>query len=454
MRQWAIFGILIAAGGVARADGGSNDDGSSQDAATMGAISNGDPAAMAVSPMSIVQGNGVQLGETTSLYPVLGLETGFVSNMFYTDQDAIASGVLRVLGEVGVGSLSQTRFSNETEGAPIANQEGKEHGVFQGHADLYAAYNQYLSDNADVRDQSGVEGGLVLRGLINAEHPFFVSVLDHYERLLRPTNFESNLNTDRDINMLTLRFNYQPTGRSLGGYVYYSDTLDLFESDSQQFADRFDNTFGLRVNWQLLPLTRAYVDVSAGVFNGVGASSEKVSSYPFTALAGIMTSLAINVTLNARAGYTNGFYASGPSYSAAVGGLELGYRYSPRGRALLMYSYEHQDSINANYYRDHIIQLTVEHQIMPVWVFVRPEVRFREYDGLLPMVTASTPTRNDTILDVLAGVRYNFRDWLAATLEYSLASDQTDFMYSVNGVAQPDPSYVRQELMLGVRGAL
>jgi hypothetical protein len=50
-------------------------------------------------------------------------------------------------------------------------------------------------------------------------------------------------------------------------------------------------------------------------------------------------------------------------------------------------------------------------------------------------------------------MRYNFRGWLAATLDYNLQSDQTDFRYTVGRFPNLDPSYVRHELMLGVRAA-
>jgi len=120
----------------------------------------------------------------------------------------------------------------------------------------------------------------------------------------------------------------------------------------------------LRVNYDLFPKTRTYIDVSQGVFTGIG-SSTKVDSYPFTVLGGIQTYLGVNSTLVGRIGYTNGFYSTGPSYSAVVGGIDFGYRYSPFGRFTVTYSYEHQDSINANFYRDHIIRGTLDHVFVP-----------------------------------------------------------------------------------------
>jgi len=443
------LGILGA--GAARADD-SSDTSASNDPAV---ANTQDPARAAVSPISIVSGNGVKVGESSTIYPVFGVESGFVSNVFYTDQAPVSAGLLRVLGELGFGSISDRRITEETSpNTAIEPDVPVEHGAFEFKADLYAAYNQYLSGNDNVLDQGGLEGGAVLRGVINPNQTFFISILDHYDRLIRPTNFESSANINRDVNTLTIRANYQPAGRKLGGYLYYMHVLDLFEADTQQFADRFNNTFGFRLSYQWLPLTRAYVDVSEGVFGGIGSSSEKVSSYPLTAVAGLMTALSLNLTVNARVGYQNGFYATGPSYSAVVGGVQVGYRYSPMGRVQFLYSYEHHDSINANFYRDHAFQIVLQQDVKPFLIFARPELRLRQYEGLLPDIMSTMPVRTDVIFAATVGARYSFRDWLAATLEYNVVSDQTDFTYSVNGQPQPDPSYVRHEVMAGLRAAL
>jgi hypothetical protein len=210
------------------------------------------------------------------------------------------------------------------------------------------------------------------------------------------------------------------------------------------------NLVGLRVNWQWLPLTQVFADVSAGYYTGIG-SSQKVNSVPLTATAGIQTALTIDTTISAHAGYSNGFYSSGPSYSSLDAGVMLGYRYSPFGRVTALYDYSHQDSINANFYRDHLFQVTLEHYFVPFMVFARPELRLREYDGTLVMGTTGT-TRDDQLIGATVGMRYSFRDWLAGTLDYQLQSDQTDFRYTVDGVTV-DPSYVRHELLVGVRAA-
>ena len=181
---------------------------------------------------------------------------------------------------------------------------------------------------------------------------------------------------------------------------------------------------------------------------GVDGNGNPVS--PITALAGIQTYLSVNTTLIGRIGYTNGFYSSGPSYSSVVGGVDFGYRYSPFGRFTVTYSYLHEDSINANFYRDHILRGTIDHFLVPFEVLIQPELHFRRYEGIT--VVMGPPTRDDVIFATNAELRYNWRDWLAMVLDYSVSLIQTDYRYTVEMVIT-DPSYVRHEVLIGVRAA-
>jgi hypothetical protein len=408
----------------------------------------------ALNPVSIVSGAGIKVGEGTVFHPQIGIETGVVSNVFYADSGPLTAGLLRVLAEIGTGSLPNQRLNihatgdDQDPGTPQTLTTTST-GDFQYSANLYASWDQYLSTNSDVTAQGGLGGGLLLRGIVHPQRPLQFAFQEHFSRVIRATNFESGDDTNRDINGLSLRLNYVPRGRSLSGYAYYQNTIDVFERTS--FANRLHNLAGVRVNWQWLPLTRVFVDLSGGYFTGIG-NSLKVDSFPVTAIAGIQTALTLNTTINAHAGYTNGFYASGPSYSSVAAGVLFGYRYSPLGRVTALYSYDHQDSINANFYRDHVFQASIEHYFVPFVVFARPELRLRQYEGTVVMGTTGN-TRNDLILGATVGMRYSFRDWIAGTLDYQLSVIQTNFTYDAGSGLVDDPSYVRQELLLGVRAA-
>ncbi|HTR55124.1 MAG TPA: hypothetical protein VMJ10_30770 [Kofleriaceae bacterium] len=401
----------------------------------------------AVNPVPATQGIGVKIGERTELYPQVGLETGYVSNVFYTNDNPVGSALLRVIVAMGVGSMAPQRLEPTSSGE--ASSAAMEQGPIQFNANAYATWDQYISDNSAANAQGGLGGGVLLRALINPQKPFTVWLLNDFNRVLRATNFESNHDTNQDINTFLARATLQPPGSSFGGYAYYTGMLDLFEQDSQQFADRLDNTLGVRVMYRLFPLTQLYLDVSEGYFTGVGSSSEKVTSFPLTAVLGLNTFLTVRTLLVARIGYGKGFYQSGPDYGTVLGGAMLQYVYSPTGKLTGMYDYTHQDSINANFYRDHSFQLWLEQQKLPFLLYAAPQLRLREYDGVIVM---GPPVRDDVILAVWAGVRYSLRDWLVGTLEYRLTDDQTDYRYLSAGVTV-NPSFVRHEILLGLRAA-
>jgi hypothetical protein len=376
--------------------------------------------------------------------------------VFYTNTGEVAAGLLRLLIEIGTGSLPNQRLgaastSNDPNSTTAPTMVDR--GDFAFSANLYASWDQYLSTNDNVNAQGGLGGGLLLRGVVNPQQALQFAFGENFSRQIRATNFESNIDTNRDVNSLGLRLTYAPIGRSLSGYLFYMNTIDVFETDNQQFADRMLNSAGLHVNWQWLPMTRVFAEVSQGYDTGIG-SSTKVNSAPLTVSTGIQTVLTLNTTLNAHIGYTNGFYSAGPSYSSVVAGALAGYRYSPLGRVTFGYSYDHADSINANFYRDHLLQLSVEQYFVPFVIYAQPELRFREYEGTIVMGTGTMGNvRDDVILGINTGARYSFRDWLVGTLDYRFADVQTDFRYDAGGGLIVNPSYVRHELLLGVRAA-
>ena len=405
----------------------------------------------AVAPISTVEGNGVKIGEGTVLHPVFGLESGVVSNVFYEAVDPTGAAYIRLLAQIGMGSLDGDRLIPNDGEAPL------ERGSFVYRASLRAAYDIMLSDNDAAADTGGLGLGASFHGLANPEGRLSFGIDEDFQRLIRAANYETDANTNRDINNLSLRLVYHPSERAFGGYLYYDNTIDVFERSEQNFADRMFNRFGIHPTWQWLPETQIYADVSESIVTPIGNADagvpKKVASYPFAARVGLSTLLRTSITFNAYGGYTNGFYSSGPNFSGPLVGASLGYRYSPLGRVLFSYNWQYQDSVNANFYRDHVLQLQIRQLVAPFVMMVQPELHLRHYDGV--QVVMGPPTRDDLIFAVIAGVQYNFRNWFGATLNYKYSAVETDYRYMpIGGGTLDDPSYSRHELLFGLRAAL
>ena len=439
-RLYVSLGVLVATAGPAAAQ----------------AVATFDPSD-AVAPISVVEGPGVKVGEGTVLHPIFGVETGFISNVFYEDQDTNPAGVLRLLAQMGSGSLPLSRLispgmlSYDETGSGDEQGGAKSAGDFQYRADLRLSYDLLLSTNNRTTEAGGLGAGGTLRGLVNPLRTWSFGFAEEIRRLIRSANFETDADTNRIINEIKLRLFFQPQGRTLSGFLRYDNTIDYFERQRQRFSNRIQHTFGVRGMWRLFPMTRIYVDGSIGAYGPLGSESTKVASFPLVTVAGIQTLLSLNTTVSAQAGYTNGFYSSGPSYSAPVIGAEVGYRYSPLGRFTVMYQYMHLDSVNSNYFRDHVIRFWLQQMYVPFALTLQPELHFRRYDGIT--LVDGGPARNDILFSMATGVHYNFRNWIAGTLGYNLAIVQTSYRYMTDGLID-NPSYIRHELVAGVRVAM
>src|ERR1700733_1085297 len=104
----------------------------------------------AVAPMTMIEGPGVKVGEGTVLHPVFGVETGYVSNVFYTENNPEGAGLLRLLAQIGTGSLSPARL------APTGDEGDQDLGSFQYRADVRASYDIMLSSDQDVTRTDGL----------------------------------------------------------------------------------------------------------------------------------------------------------------------------------------------------------------------------------------------------------------------------------------------------------
>ena len=408
----------------------------------------------AVAPASTVEGPGIKVGEGTVLRPVFGVETGFVSNVFYEDGDPQAAGLLRLIAQIGAGSLGKTRL-HPSSMISTDDQQPDDMGQLEYRASLRLSYDLLLSDNETVSDTGGLGIGATVKGMVNPSGRFAFGFEDDFHRLIRAANFETDVNTNRDLNYLRLLLMFQPRDHAISGYLYYTNTIDVFESSNQAFADRMMNRVGIHPQWRFLPQTQAYLDLSWGAVTPLGETATKDGSYPLILRAGLATLLSLKTTLNIDAGYTNGFYSNGPSFSAPVVGAQVGYRYSPLGRASLGYNLVYEDSINANYYRDHVIHASVQQLMNPFILMIQPELHFRTYEGVtsVPNIMPSSNTRNDLIFAMVGGVHYQFRDWFTATLNYRFSLVDSDLTYVFGGMAD-DPSFARHELLAGLRIAM
>jgi hypothetical protein len=175
----------------------------------------------------------------------------------------------------------------------------------------------------------------------------------------------------------------------------------------------------------------------------------KQGSMPIRGLVGIATTLTEPLTLKAHAGWGYAPYDAGEGYNGPLFDVELGYQYAPAGRVVAEYNYDYEDSINANYFRDHKFQARIDQQLIEKLLLSGGiDFRLRGYRGIDGI---GMPSRDDFLLGATARAQYVLSDRYYLSASYLGQIDATDYQSSFMGT--DDPSYTRHELMLGGRAA-
>ncbi len=393
----------------------------------------------------LVEGPGIKVGESTVLHPRIGLEGGVVSNVFYDDANEVSAPILRLLAGIDITPSGEDRLGEIDESSARTID-------FRAGADV--EYTEYLTSNDRARDQRNLDANahanLTLFPLGNVAF----GLSDKFERIGRPTNFESTRSLDRDVNHFKAELIIQPRGHNISGGPRYENVIDYFESDESEFANRIQHVVGAKVNWKFFPYTQAWIDGSIGFYDALGDNTVdgmeyKVGSRPLRVLAGLDTVLTEWTTINAYAGYANGFYDSGPSYNNVVGGIDFGWRYVPTGKLVLGYRYDVHDSINANYYGEHQGKISINQEIRTIVVTAMAGARYRGYRGIPDVISTMEDERDDLIIEGHFRAAWVVAERFSLYADYGLQVVDTDFRTN----EMDDPSYLRHEAVLGLVAA-
>ncbi len=395
--------------------------------------------------VDVSAGPGVKITDGSVLHPTLGVRGGYISNVFYEEEDQVGAGVLYVLAGLHLATLPPERLH------PIDGEDSDmAHPKLQFRIGGQARYQEILSSSEAAKDQRALGAQADLELVAFPYGPFRIELEDHFVRYVRPRNFETTGSLHRDVNDLHAGFVIQPGGRMLQFGAFYENTIDVFESPRVEFANRIQHRVRARADWTFLPYTKAFLEGSLGFFDGLG-DSQKVPSMPLRVQLGLLTAITPNFTVRARAGYAQGFYESGADYQAPIGGVELGWEYRPLGRIELGYQYDYRDSINANFYSEHQARLAFSQGVGRAVATLYGTGYLRTYQGIPAffMPDGGATARTDVILETGAELAYHLRDWLVLSALYELSALKSDTTYNFMGEAD-DPRFLRHDATLGL----
>ncbi len=423
----------------------------------------------ALAQRTVVEGPGYELTEGTVVHPSIGMTTGILYNPFYVNQGATSTPVIHVRAAATIASQG-SRPPGEIElivsdADKDAARDAAPSVEFRAAAlvdfEFFASPSEHVSHR---RISGSLTGHLMTapRGPVS----FFID--ETFIRALTPVNFEippendRARNLNRIINRLATGAQVRPGGGAFRFALQYENVIDAFESSDSDFANRVQHLARGRAEWQFLPITRFFFDTSYGFFGPLSTAPGtliKRQSRPLRVQLGASTALTELTSLRTHIGYGKGFYqacaicgdAGTPDYSTVLLGAELGYRYSPFGRMSVTYEYDHQDSIEANYYRDHALVGRLVNQVDQVLLQGGIDLRLRHYNGVpidLQCGGGGVPTRDDVLVRLSGKGYYLYRDWLGFTAEIDFSNDSTDC--TLNGQAL---GYTRTELQIGAIAA-
>jgi hypothetical protein len=408
--------------------------------------------------LALYEGRGYAISRDLIMHTSVQLDGGATDNVFYQSSSQTGSGLMRLAASFHVVTVKDTPEDLGDSDSDTSAELTPRRYEFRG--GVTAGYLRYLSGNDAVTSQSDwTVHALADLDLFPASTASLI-VRDRYLRDVRSPTFEDSFTLARDDNDAYL--GVRGTSGALAGTLYGESWISAFEGGQpSEFANRLNNTIGLTVDWHWFPMTKISGDVSYGFFGPLGTStafgmSIKSTSQPLRSTVGLATLLGSQTTLKAHAGYSHASYSMGEGYSAPVGGLELGYRWTDQGRVLFLYDYDHFDSVNANFYRDHLFSAQAVQQLGPLVLDGGLELRLRHFGGISPLIGA--PDRDDVVTALLARVQLMRAERYTLSAEYRLENVKTDYRANTldgmgNVIGTYDPSFLRNEVWLGLQVA-
>ena len=401
--------------------------------------------------VNTLEGTGFTLADGAQLHLSIGVRGGASDNVFFesSDEDPTRSGIMGLVGTMYITNDVATAEDMGELGGEITPRSVHFRGGLRGR------YNEFLSGNDDVQAQRNLNLDALADVVVLPGGPDSFLASDRLIRDQRSPNLEDSSTIRRLDNRLRLGLQFHPESSTISGTIAYENWVNMFENDGpSQFSDRMNQTIRAQLAWQWRPMTAFTADVSYGFFGPIGDGQFmgmpfKTDSQPFSARVGMATLLSELTTLKVHGGYTRASYEVGQGYSAPVAGIELGYRWATTGRVLLQYDYDHFDSVNANFYRDHTFALRAVQLLGNVVLDGGPEVRLRHFGGI-PMVLGA-PERDDIVLRARARAQLLFAEKFSVSAEYLLGIVDTTYRANNLQGGTDNPSFVRNELFLGVR---
>ncbi len=427
------------------------------------------PQAGWLSDRDRAEGPGFRVGDF-ELHPGLGIEIGYDSNLYYTD-DANRLGlmrdsaILRAVAHLLFSTRGEQR-QQEGEGGGEGSGAGPPTATFRG--GISGSFYHFFNDNS--RTNMEVDADLALT--ILPERTFSIDITENFGRSVRPFTELTLAATSyaRIQNNAGLRLNFQTDGGVLRIGLGYNFLVNYFEDANFGYGNTLGHVIALTETFRFLPQTAIIHDTSFRVNDVLNEATIRGplmnDGFLLRTRIGLNGAFTTNFSVLALVGYGAGFFNSRATvadtydqeYESVVAQVEARWQILPNVRLHFGYDRDFQPSFIGNFMRQDRGYINFQTLVDRVFLLgADVSLGYVEFgapvdvDGTL---LGTAATRGDIRFVGRLFMEYRFTDWLGVNGTFRYQGNFTDFQYNLRptmGVIADPASYNKVELWLGVR---
>jgi len=418
------------------------------------------------------EGRGIRVGDF-ELHPGVGVEGGIHSNPFFSDRPS-SSWMLRVSPHLFFSTLSGERLSGGAESqAPSPGWltfNGGIAGTFQ-HYTLNAvrdALNLDLNGQATLAPERPVSLTLT-QALRRSALPFSDTQLPPALRdTLRASDYTNYFEN------AGVQLNFRTNGGLLRGGIGYNFGYIWFNDANFKFNNNITHSATLNLGWEFLPKTALFYDATFKhqTFTKLEdrtlasmAVNRLVNNDVITSRIGVNGAITSRIGATVAVGYTAGFYEEGDEPEGVIGSVEGRFTPTNLTEAALTFDRGFLPSYQGNYQdRTRILGRFRWLFVGALLLTAQAGVEFLTFG----FDSIQGKTRDDRRYLGDLSAEYRFTDWLAATAQFTMLIDDTDFAFrlfetrtntatgeTMRVELPPDPArFSAYEAWLGIRAFL
>lgn len=343
---------------------------------------------------------------------------------------------------------------------------------FDFNLDASASWEQYLSSDRRVRQQSGLKASLGAEGTINPEGDISFKLVENLTLTNEPPAYPTSVSYNRFLNEFGGTLGIHPGPRILNLNLGYRLSLHRNITPVLRGLDKDSHDFNLDFTWKFLPRTSFVIQGNASLIRyqeeerfGFGRTGLRNNNSEHLGVKGGLSGLLTRrVTARLLGGYSHGFYEEHGDFYGFVADASVGYllgNVDKDNSVRLGYKLDYKDSYLGNWVLEHKADLSYTQKFVDGRFQVNGglDYTYRDYSSLpLPAGdninekevrnrlgdTLGVPADpEDNLFGVNAGVTANIYEWWSATLSYQFKWNSTSDSITIDRVSGEGPDYLR-----------